>query len=181
VQRPKADAEGALGNRTPAQLPQVLRTASGRPIPDASGILPDLPVRGVPRSDAERTLLSALGEDLSVFRTVLSGYAADVKKARPPRSESFRVTQEMRDDVFRRLKQNGLELGRDTFDIASGYVDEQLGYEIARAVFGPVAEAIRRALSDRQMQTAVRLLHRGRTQEQVLIVAEAERAKMSSR
>ena len=181
VQRPKADAEGALGNRTPAQLPQVLRSASGRPIPDASGILPDLPVRGVPRSDAERTLLSALGEDLSVFRTILSGYAADVKRAHPPRSESFRVTQQMRDDVFGRLKQNGLELGRDTFDIASGYVDEQLGYEIARAVFGPVAEARRRALSDRQMQTAVRLLHRGRTQEQVLIVAEAERAKMSSR
>jgi carboxyl-terminal processing protease len=181
VQRPKVDAEGAVGNRTPAQLPQVFRSTSGRPIPDASGILPDLPVRGIPRSDAERTLLSALGEDLSVFRSVLSGYAADVKKTRPPTSESFLVTQEMRDDVFGRLKQNGLELGRDTFDVASGYVDEQLGYEITRAVFGPVAEARRRALSDRQMQTAVRLLRRGRTQEQVLIVVEAERAKTSLR
>jgi carboxyl-terminal processing protease len=181
VQRPKADAEGAVGNRTPAQLPEVFRTASGRPIPDASGILPDLPVRGVPRSDAERVLLSALGEDLNVFRSVLSGYAAHVKKAHPPTSESFSITQEMRDDIFGRLKQNGLELGRDTFDIASGYVDEQLGYELSRAVFGPVAEARRRALSDRQMQTAVRLLRRGRTQEQVLMVAQADRAKISSR
>jgi carboxyl-terminal processing protease len=181
VQRPKADAEGAMGNRTPAQLPKVFRTASGRPIPDASGILPDLPVRGLPRSDAERTLLSALGEDLSVFRSVLSQYAADVKKVRPPQSESFRITPEMRGDVFGRLKENGLEIGRDTFDFASGYIDEQLGYEIARTVFGPVAEARRRALSDRQMQTAVRLLRRGRTQEQVLIVADAERAKMSLR
>ena len=181
VQRPKADAEGARGNRTPAQLPQIFRTASGRPIPDASGILPDLPVRGVPRSDAERALLSALGEDLSLFRSVLSQYAADVKKASPPKSESFRVTLEMRDDVFERLKENGLELGRDTFDVASGYIDEQLGYEIARTVFGPVAEARRRALSDRQMQTAVRLLRRGRSQEHVLIVADAERAKMSLR
>ena len=181
VQRPRADAEGALGNRTPAQLPQVFRTASGRLIPDASGILPDLPVRGVPRSDAERTLLRALGENLSVFRSVLSGYAADVKKTQPPNSESFRVTQEMRDDVFGRLKQNGLDLGRDTFDIASGYVDEQMGYEIARAVFGPLAEARRRALSDRQMQAAVRLLRRGRNQDQLLIVAQAERAKVSSR
>jgi carboxyl-terminal processing protease len=181
VQRPKADTEGAMGNRTPAQLPKVFRTASGRPIPDGSGILPDLPVRGLPRSDAERTLLSALGEDLSVFRAVLSQYAADLKKVHPPRSESFRVTPEMRGDVFGRLKENGLEVGRDTFDVASGYVDEQLGYEIARTVFGPVAEARRRALSDRQMQTAVRLLRRGRTQEQVLIVADAERAKMSLR
>jgi carboxyl-terminal processing protease len=181
VQRPKADAEGAVGNRTPSQLPRVFRTAAGRPIHDASGILPDLPVRGLPRSDAERTLLSALGEDLSVFRVVLSQYAADVKKVRPPPSESFRITPEMRDDVFERLKENGLEIGRDTFDIASGYVDEQLGYEIARTVFGPVAEARRRALSDRQMQTAVRLLRRGRTQEQILIVADTERAKMSLR
>ncbi|HEY8196135.1 MAG TPA: S41 family peptidase [Gemmatimonadales bacterium] len=181
VQRPKADAEGAMGNRTPAQLPQVFRTASGRPVPDASGILPDLPVRGLPRSDAERTLLSALGEDLSVFRSVLSQYAADVKKVRPPQSESFQITPEMRGDVFGRLKENGLEIGRDTFDVASGYIDEQLGYEVARTVFGPVAEARRRALSDRQMQTAVRLLRRGRTQEQVLIVADAERARMSLR
>jgi hypothetical protein len=87
----------------------------------------------------------------------------------------------MRDQIFGRLQQNGLQLGRDTFDLASGYVDEQVGYEIARTAFGPVAEARRRALSDRQMQTAVRLLRRGRTQEQVLIVADLERAKISSR
>ena len=69
----------------------------------------------------------------------------------------------MRDDVFERLTGERLgAIGRDTFDVASGYVDEQLGYEITRAVFGPVAEARRRALSDRQMQTAVRLLRRGR-------------------
>ncbi len=181
VQRPKPDAEGAPGNRTPAQLPRVFRSASGRPIPDASGILPDLPVRGVPRSDAERALLDALGEDLGVFRAVLSDYAAHVKKTRAPRSESLQVTREMRDQVFERLEQNELELDRHTFDRASGYVDEQLGYEITRAVFGAVAEARRRALSDRQMQTAVRLLRRGQTQEQVLIVARAERARATAR
>jgi hypothetical protein len=87
----------------------------------------------------------------------------------------------MRDQVFERLQRSGLDLPRDTFDIASGYVDEQLGYEIARAVFGPVAEARRRALSDRQMLTAVRLLRGSRTQEQVLQVAHKERARIQSR
>ena len=181
VQRPMADAEGAPGNRTPAQLPRVFRSVSGRPILDASGILPDLPVRGVPRSDAERALLTVLAQDLGVFRAVLSDYAAHVKKTRAPRTESFRVTRLMRDQVFERLQANEVELDRNTFDVASGYVDEQLGYEISRAVFGPVAEARRRAIADRQMQAAVRLLRRGKTQEQVLLVARAERAKMGAR
>jgi carboxyl-terminal processing protease len=181
VQRPKPDAEGALGNRTPAQLPQIFRTASGRPIHDASGILPDLPVRGTPRSDAERALMTALGEDLSVFRAVLSDYAADVKKTRPPRSESFRVTPLMRDQLFERLQKNEVGLSRVIYDNAGGYVDEQLGYEITRAVFGAVPEARRRALSDRQMQAAVRLLRRGESQDQLIAVAQAERLRMISR
>ncbi|HEY3011739.1 MAG TPA: S41 family peptidase [Gemmatimonadales bacterium] len=182
VQRPKSDGDGAPGNRTPSQAPQLFHSDGGRPIPDASGILPDLTVRGNPRSDAERALLSALGEDIGLFRTVLSDYADDLRKtAGAPRFESFRPTEEMRNQVFERLQQIGLELPRTTFDNASGYVDEQLGYEIARALFGPAAEARRRALSDRQMQTAVRLLRRARTQEEALTVAAAERARGTSR
>jgi hypothetical protein len=134
-------------------------------------------VRGVPRSDAERTLLAALGEDLSLFRMVLSDYADEVRRTSPPRSELFRVTEEMRNQVYDRLQQVGLELPRLTFDNASGYVDDQLGYEISRAVFGPTAEVRRRALSDRQMQTAVRLLGRARTQENLLVVTAAERSR----
>ncbi|MGH7509900.1 MAG: S41 family peptidase [Gemmatimonadales bacterium] len=177
VQRPRPDSEGAQGNRTPAQLPQVYRSASGRPIPDASGILPDLTVRGVPRSDAERALMGALGEDLGIFRSVLSEYAVHLKNTNPPTLASFRVTREMRDGVFERLQLSGVQLPRHTFDIATGYVDEQLGYEITRAVFGPVAEARRRAMSDRQMQVAVRLLRGARSQEQALALAMAERAR----
>jgi carboxyl-terminal processing protease len=181
VQRPRPDAEGALGNRTPALIPQVFRSASGRPIHDESGILPDLTVRGAPRSDAERALLSGLGEDLLLFRSAVSDYAQYVQKTNPPRTASFRVTHEMRDELFERLLMTGIEMSRDKYDAASGYVDEQLGYEITRGVFGPVAEAKRRALSDRQMQTAVRLLRRGRTQEQVIAVAQAERARSTYR
>jgi hypothetical protein len=75
----------------------------------------------------------------------------------------------------------GIELPKTTFDNASGYIDEQLGYEVTRAVFGPVAEARRRAFSDRQMQAAARILRRARNQEQVLTIAAAERAKGISR
>jgi hypothetical protein len=118
-----------------------------------------------------------LGEDLGLFRSVLSNFAESMKKSNPPRSASFKVTQEMRDGVYERLHISGLDLPSDTYEAASGYVDEQLGYEITRVVFGPVAEARRRALSDRQMQVAVRLLRRAGTQEHVLALAKSDRAR----
>jgi carboxyl-terminal processing protease len=182
VQRPRPDGQGAMGNRTPALAPRLFHSDNGRAIPDASGILPDLTIRGIPRSDAERALLGALGEDIALFRSVLSDYAADLRKTPgAPKFQSFRVTEEMRNAVYERLQQIGLELPRTTFDNASAYVDEQLGYEIARELFGPLAEARRRAFSDRQMQTAVRLLRRARTQEEALGIALTERARGTSR
>ena len=182
VQRPRPDGEGALGNRTPALAPRLFHSANGRSIPDASGILPDLTVRGTPRSDAERAFLAVLREDVSLFRGVLGDYAADLKKnAGAPRFESFRVSEQMREQVYERLQQIGLEIPRTTFDNASAYVDEQLGYEISRELFGTGAEARRRALSDRQMQTAVRLLRRARTQDEALSIVATERARGTSR
>jgi carboxyl-terminal processing protease len=181
VQRPRPDVEGALGNRPPSLSPRIFHSDAGRPIPDASGILPDLTIRGLPRSDAERALLAALGEDIASFRSVLSDYAGEIRTAVTPRSAAFRVTQEMRDRLFERLQQVGLELPRTTYDTASTYVDEQLGYEITRTVFGPDAEAKRRALSDRQMQAAARLLRLSRTQDGVFAVAVAERARGMTR
>jgi hypothetical protein len=44
-----------------------------------------------------------------------------------------------------------------------------------------VAESRRRAMSDRQMQAAVRLLRRGESQEQIIAIAHAERLRMTSR
>ena len=182
VQRPRLDTEGALGNRTPALTPQVFHSDAGRSIPDASGILPDLTVRGAPRSDAERALLSALGEDIGLFRNVLAEYATELRKAASgPKFEAFHVTDEMRDQVFQRLELIGIELPRPLFDNASSYVDEQLGYEVTRALFGPEAEARRRAMSDRQMQTAARILRRAHSQAETLSIAETERARGTSR
>jgi carboxyl-terminal processing protease len=182
VQRPRPDGQGALGNRTPALAPRLYHSSAGRAIPDASGILPDLTVRGTPRSDAERHFLGLLGEDIGMFRGVLSDFASDLKKnPNAPKFESYRVTEDMRNQVYDRLQIIGLEIPRSTFDNAAAYIDEQLGYEITRALFGPLAEVRRRALSDRQMQTAVRLLRRVRTQEQALALVAAERAKGVSR
>src|SRR5919112_836971 len=110
VQRPRPDKEGAIGNRTPALVPRLFHSEAGRAIPDASGILPDLTIRGTPRSDAERAFLAVLREDVNLFRSVLSDYAADLKRnPNAPKFESFRVSEVMREQVYERLQQIGLE------------------------------------------------------------------------
>ena len=48
-------------------------------MPDASGILPDLLVRAMPRSEGERLLADRLGDEMNRFRDVVAGYAAELR------------------------------------------------------------------------------------------------------
>ncbi len=176
VQRPAAGVVGAQGNRTPALVPSVRRTVSGRPVPDASGILPDLTVRATLRSDAERTLSRALGQDFDRFRGSAAAFAAALRARGDVTDESFQVTPEMRDSLYYRLGDEGLVVERATYDTATSYVDEQLGIEIARELFGAESVVRRQAKADRQLQAALRLLRTTRSQDEALTAAVAAQA-----
>ena len=181
VQRPPAQAAGGAGNRTPALEPQVLRTRAGRPIPDQSGILPDLTVRSSLRTDGERVLYSALGDDLERFRQVLSAYAAELRADGSVTDESFQVTAAMRDGLYARLLEAGVSLTPETYEEASAYVSDQLGYEIARELFGTESVVRRQAKADRQLQAALRLLQGSHTQQETITAAVAAQASGRSR
>jgi carboxyl-terminal processing protease len=181
VQRPRPDTLGAPGNRTPALEPRVFRSDAGRPIPDASGILPDLLVRASPRSEAERTLYTALGGDLDRFHEVLGQFADDLRTDGAVTDEAFQIAPVMRDSLYSRLQEEGLTLGRDTYDASSEYVDEQLGYEISRQLFGAESVVRRQARADRQLQAAVRLLRTSHTQQEALTMAVSAQAGVRGR
>jgi hypothetical protein len=148
----------------------------GRPIPDRSGILPDLMVRTSLRSDGERTLHLALGDDLDRFRQVLTAYAADLRADSAVSDESFVVTQAMRDTLYARLEHEGVPLARETYDDAAPYVAEQLGYEVTRELFGTESVVRRQAKGDRQLQAALRLVRNADTQQGVITSAVAAQA-----
>ncbi|HUF36530.1 MAG TPA: S41 family peptidase [Gemmatimonadales bacterium] len=179
VQRPPASDVGGQGNRTPGVAPSVRRTAAGRPVPEASGILPDLTVRASIRSEAERTLSRALGNDFDRFRGTVATYAADLRARRDVSDEAFQVTPEMRDSLYERMQGEGLVLERATYDTAATYVNEQLGNEIARELFGAESVIRRQAKADRQLQAALRLLRSTETQQETLTAAVA--AQVSGR
>ncbi|HEX6107194.1 MAG TPA: S41 family peptidase [Gemmatimonadales bacterium] len=176
VQRPPAEAVGGQGNRPPGLAPEVRRTTAGRPVPDASGVLPDLTVRATLRSDAERALSRAMGEEFDRFRGAIASYAAELRARNEVNDESFQVTPDMRDSLYERLGEDGLALERSTYDSAAVYVSEQLGNEIVRELFGTESVVRRQAKADRQLQAALRLLRTTETQQEALTAAVAAQA-----
>lgn len=171
VQRLPIDTLAAQTFLTPPSRPRAFQTDEGRAISDASGIMPDLLVRAPPRSEGEKVLTSALGDAMDRFRSTLLAYAAELRASGTVADDSFTITREMRDGLYQRFQDAGILLDRSTYDGAEDFVEEQLGCEIAREMFGTESVLRRQAKSDRQLQSAVRLLRGSRTQSDVIASA----------
>ena len=82
----------------------------------------------------------------------------------------------MRQQLYQRLKAKGIDVTPAVYDGASGVVTDQLGYELARYVFGRPAEFRRRAQDDKQLQTAMGLLRKAGTPRELMSLATSSRA-----
>ncbi|MDQ2671097.1 MAG: S41 family peptidase [Gemmatimonadota bacterium] len=141
----------------------IFRTDGGRTVRGGGGIVPDLVIRLDSLTTDEQAFSRALGSDLPAYRDVLTTFALELKSRGGVTDERFTVTPEMLDEVYTRLQSKGVAMDRDVFDGAQGVISDQLGYEVARYVFGRTAEFRRRATDDPQMQTAMSLLREART------------------
>jgi carboxyl-terminal processing protease len=158
----------------------VYRTGAGRIVRGGGGIVPDIVIRSDTLTEAERQFVQALGDDAPLYRDVLTSYALEQKSAKAVSSESFTVTPAMRQQIYERLKQKGVELTPEEFKNGGRIVDQNLGYTVARYVFGRQAEFRRQAKDDRQVQTALELLHKAGTPKELLGLATAGSVKGSS-
>jgi carboxyl-terminal processing protease len=149
----------------------IFHTDAGRVVRGGGGIVPDLVIRLDTLTGAEREFAKALGNGLPQYRDALTSIALDTKKNQRVKSESFKVTPEMRQQVYTRLRAHDVEISQGVFQGAGTLIDEQLGYEITRYVFGRPAEFRRRAASDRQMQTAMGLLRKAQNPKDLLSLA----------
>ncbi|MDQ3207999.1 MAG: S41 family peptidase [Gemmatimonadota bacterium] len=151
----------------------IFHTDAGRVVRGGGGIVPDLVIRPDSLTAAERDFAKALGNGLPQYRDALTTIALDAKKTHGIKAESFKVTPEMRQQVYQRLRAKDIQIAPAVFNGAGKLVDEQLGFEIARYVFGRPAEFRRRAAQDLQMQTAIGLLRKAQTPKQLLGLAQA--------
>jgi carboxyl-terminal processing protease len=149
----------------------TFKTDGGRTVRGGGGIIPDLIIRPDTLTGGERAFATALGSQLPIYRDVLTGYALEIKNQHLVTSENFTVTPGMRQQVYERLKAKGVTMSEPVFNGAATLVDDQLGYEVARYVFGRPAEFRRRAADDNQLQTALGLLKTSPTPKELLALA----------
>jgi carboxyl-terminal processing protease len=163
----KENTDSALKERP------IFHTDAGRVVRGGGGIVPDIVVRPDTLSASEREFAKALGNGFPQYKDALTSIALDAKRSHGVRSESFKVTPEMRQEVYTRLRAHNLDISQSVFNGAGALIDEQLGYEIARYVFGRPAEFRRRAGNDTQMQTAMGLLRKAQTPKDLLSLSRA--------
>jgi carboxyl-terminal processing protease len=147
-------------------------TDAGRSVLGGGGITPDVVFPQVPVVAADTALGRALGKQIPKFNDALTDYALSLKASGAITSPAFVVTPDMRAELLRRMRSRGVTVDSATFERASALVDRQLGYEIARYVFGTEAEFARRLEVDDAVSRASKLLRGVTTQRQLL-----ERAK----
>jgi carboxyl-terminal processing protease len=151
-------------------------TDAGRTVRGGGGIVPDIVIRPDTLTTDERAFAKALGARLPVYRDVLTTYALELKRNRAVPSESFKITPDMRREIYQRLKSKGVELTQADFNGAGHLVEEQLGYEVARYVFGRPAEFRRRSQDDHQLQEGLSLLRRAQTPKDLMGLAMSSAA-----
>ena len=154
----------------------IYHTDAGRIVRGGGGIVPDLVIRPDSLTSGERTFAKELGNHVPQYRDVLTAYALDIKKSGSIKSADFKVTSEMRQQVQQKLKAKGVDLPPAAFDSASRLVDDQLGYEIARYVFGRPAEFQRRAKGDEQLQASMDLLRKAQSPKELMSLATSIKA-----
>jgi len=139
------------------------KTIGGRTVKGGGGIVPDRVVRADTITDREKVFAKAIASNVGAYRDALVATAIDVRQRRTVTAESFPVTPEMERAVIDRIKAKGVKLTPDDEAAGSTLIRQQLGWEVARYVFGRQAELRRRTNDDPQVQSAVMLLRESTT------------------
>jgi carboxyl-terminal processing protease len=163
VNRPRTHTDSVVADARQTSLARGVRyrTDAGRPLADSKGIQPDRMVRRDGYTPDERAFLDSLGSGYAAFRGALADCATAIKTEGEIASEDFVVTAAMR------------HIDDQVFASAASYIDRQLGYDIAREVFGDAAATRRRLLDDRQMRAALEMIDHSASEGELIRLAEA--------
>lgn len=155
--------QATLGDSAALAALPTHRTTSGRIVRGGGGIVPDRLILGDSLTDAQKPFIQALGGNVAAYRDALAVTALVAKERGWVTSESFTITDAMREVLYAKLAEKGVTLTEAERESGQSLVDSRLGYEVARYVFDQQAELRRRARDDNKVLEAVRLLEQAAT------------------
>ena len=156
-----------LPEETPEGDRQPYRTESGRIVYGGGGISPDVTVSDSARAADELALTRALGTDVAKFRDALTAQAMSMKLSRAVRTPDFVIGPSALDAFRQRLERSDVVIDDDAFESSRDIITRLLTYEVARYVYGPEVEFLRRARNDDVVQTAVRIVKGAPSQQAI--------------
>ncbi|HET8714158.1 MAG TPA: S41 family peptidase [Gemmatimonadales bacterium] len=151
----------------------AFKTDAGRTVYGGGGIRPDIYIVADTFTTAERAFIRALGDKIPAYRDALTSYAIELKEGNRLANQNFTITQGMVDEIVRRVRAKGAELSDSTVAGARTLIQQELGYEAARYVFGRSAEFRRRMADDQQVKRALALAQKAKTPQDLLTMATA--------
>jgi len=183
IQRKSKNEEDQLAQAEAAELGHdstkvdsslVFHTDHGRVVMGGGGIRPDLFVVPDTFTTAERGFIKGLGNKIPTYWDVRTAYALEVKTSGRVKTPDFTVTPDMADEIMRRLRARGVAVPDSVVAGGRNVISQDLGYEIARYVFGRPAEVRRQREEDRQVRAALALARRAKTPQDLLALAAAQ-------
>jgi carboxyl-terminal processing protease len=167
------------GESKPVPLAQreKFKTDAGRVVYGGGGITPDIFAGDTVVPATEVALQNALGKKIPQFRDAITDYAMSLRGSNAVTSPDFPVTDAMREAVWQRMRQRGIEIDRGVYDAAAPLVSRFISYDVARYVLGRAAEQRRVVLDAQEVQKAVELLRGVKTQKELLARVGAQQGR----
>jgi len=145
-------------------------TEGGRPVFGGGGIAPDVVVPDS-LSEREREFAEALGRGSFSLNQLSVRFAATWNSDHAELQPEFQITPEMRDEFYRMLVEEDLELDTALYRDVQPLVDRFLAAQLANSAFGETERLRRSQAGNPQVREAVLLLRQASTPEELLNVA----------
>ncbi|MDP2529822.1 MAG: S41 family peptidase [Candidatus Palauibacterales bacterium] len=156
---------------------KTYHTDDGRVVYGGGGITPDLLIATDTLTSREQLLRSSLAKEGVTVSIAAFQFGVKWAKAHPDLPGDFQVTPAMRAAFLEALSEKaGSPVDRKLFDDSKPYVDWLLGYQVANAAFGEVAQLQRQFTLDDQLQRSVELLAQASSPKQLFALAEQQKS-----
>lgn len=163
------DAEAA-GDTVAAPTEEEYWTEGGRPVFGGGGITPDVVVPDS-LTDREREFAEALGRGSFSLNQLSVRFAATWNADHAKLRSDFEITPAMRDEFYRMLVEEEVELDPALYRDVQPLVDRFLAAQLANSAFGETERLRRSQAGNPQVREAVLLLREASTPEELLNVA----------